>query len=1162
MYKIIQRFCNDNNDNGLLLLDMPTGSGKTYSVLNYIFEAVLKKDDDRKYFFITTLKKNLPIEDLRFRFERAGKLELYKEKFIFIDSNSESVISGLTKEVINSIPHDIKKTDEYRKFESYIKTIQGCRAKKSIADLKNILTVAEDKLRTEIEPRFRHFVQNLLSKTFTKIQDRRNAIKVDESWQWIEKLYPSVFMKDKQIIFMSVDKFLSQNSTIVEPSCMLYNSDLINKAVIFIDEFDSAKETILKNIIQNGLRDRVDYIELFKSIYASLHTHSLPSVLTTPSKKRLEGEYKGQSLQSVIDGIVEKADDIYKLYTLQFSHKTDTITDENINNFLFQDHQYLSILSGNKSYISSVSDSARRINAIQFTDDKPNNETSNIQVMLGKLRGFISYFLGGVNILAINYQQCKAERKKPNEDEFSHESAIRTVLAEFGLEDTYINYLTSQILITSRKDKGNIEGAEFDLSFYEKGFRYYAFEDDYSHDTQSKIMMYSFQTTPEKLVLRFCEKAKVVGISATATVPTALGNFDLDYFKEKLQDKYSILSDEEKHRLDEEFKKAINKYSEVNINTKLIGAGEYTQNAWLEVINNAEAAEWFYNHIERNLPDEKNSYNKERYLRIAIAFKEFITKPDINSFLCVLTKHPRHGDKYLDKNVLYEIFEFISKRFNDGFNVRMQVVQLDGDEYDNKKDEIIKRLGDGEKLFVISVYQTIGAGQNLQYPIAQNFRKDLVKINDRDENSHKDFDAIYLDKPTNLIVPLDHNLTEEDFVKYLFQVEMLQEVSELSAKDTKALIKRAFRSIIAKAPVKGNEYIAANPYKCRSAISLSTRLIIQALGRICRTNMKSKNIYIFADSRIADYIDPSVMEGRNFNCEFIELLKKISAQDNNFESGSLEEAASLKSIRVNRFINSMLPNKGINEDWTDERIERWKQLRELVLTNPTISKAEVNKNFIAYNFYVQLPTRGNTIYYNEEKDFNNITVSFKKSTLAEQCVSAEAAKLTELMRVDFLRKHFEEHGWATSFQPNDYIMTPPLFNNIYRGALGEVIGEALFDRYANIELEEITENRIFEFFDYKVPQAPIYVDFKNWHESSSFDDESMTLHIISKAKECRAKCVIIANIIADSRYKIRKKVMDEVELVILPALLLEDKKSEVSCEAIKEIRRCISEYSD
>ena len=141
-------------------------------------------------------------------------------------------------------------------------------------------------------------------------------------------------------------------------------------------------------------------------------------------------------------------------------------------------------------------------------------------------------------------------------------------------------------------------------------------------------------------------------------------------------------------------------------------------------------------------------------------------------------------------------------------------------------------------------------------------------------------------------------------------------------------------------------------------------------------------------------------------------------------------------------------------------------------------------------------------------------------------------------------------------------MAPPLFNNIYRGALGEVVGKALFYRYANVQLEDITENKIFEFFDYKVSGAVVYVDFKNWHETSNFDDEQMTAHIISKAKECKAKCVIIANILSDSRYQIRKKAIEGIELLILPSLLLQDKENSLNKAAWDEIRRCFCEYAD
>ena len=34
-----------------------------------------------------------------------------------------------------------------------------------------------------------------------------------------------------------------------------------------------------------------------------------------------------------------------------------------------------------------------------------------------------------------------------------------------------------------------LENSDFDLSFYENGFRFYSFEDDAVHDMQSKIMM-------------------------------------------------------------------------------------------------------------------------------------------------------------------------------------------------------------------------------------------------------------------------------------------------------------------------------------------------------------------------------------------------------------------------------------------------------------------------------------------------------------------------------------------------------------------------------------------------------------------------------------------------------------------------------------------------
>lgn len=1160
MYDIIKKYVENENSNGLLLVDMPTGSGKTYSAIEFIYNSCMNPDNkERKYIFVTTLKKNLPFEDIETRFKNDGRPELYQEKVLVIDSNMDSVVAGWSPEVERLIPIEIKRTDEYKDFRRDLDFVKRQRDDKA-SIMKEYLSSIEANLREKSEPRFRKIVQDYLGKEYSTVEKRLYAIKTDKKWQWLGVLYPAVFTRDRQVLFMSMDKFLSRNTTIVEPSYMFYNSDVIKDAVIFIDEFDATKDTILKKIIDNGLHDKVDYIELFKDIYAALHTDDFPTDLTTPSQKRLSGEYKNQSLESVVDGIREKADYIHATYSLQFKHRTQGELADTYQNYLFQDHQFHAILNANNSYITMHSDSKRKINSIGFAPKKPELEKNNIQTMLGQLRGFISYFQIAVNILAFNYLQCKNERRKEGDDVFTMESAIRSVLALFRLSADSTDFLTSQIMMATHKIKGEIEPADFDLSFYENGFRYYAFENNAEHDMQSQIMMYSFQTTPEKTLLRFCEKAKVIGISATATVPSVIGNYDIEYLKNKMQKVFVEVSDDEKKRLADSFNDNQAGYKDVSIQAELLGTGDnYSVEAWLQVYSAKELAQRVYEKIQRLFGEKEdtNDYYKERYLRVALAFKQFVIHDDIYSFLCVLNKHPKTGDNTLNKDVLLEIFDFIARENHwNSFSKYKTIVFLDGAEYDEKKTDLINRLAAGEKLFVISVYQTIGAGQNLQYPVPEFLKGKTVKINDRALRDEKDFDAIYLDKPTNLIVPLNDNIEESEFVKYLFQMEFLQETSECSAYDTMKNVKKAFKTFMT--GHRNNEEFA-NVYQKKSVVLLSTRYIIQAIGRICRTNQKNKNIYIYADDSIAENIDISVVEGRIYNPEFVALVDKIR------ESGvktpeliSLEDAASLRSVRVNKEIQNML-----NNSWTEAKIDKWKKLRELVLTSPTASSEEARSNFIIKNFYVQMPTARNGYYYSQHEDYNNVSVSFVADKDHTQRVSQEGTKLNDMLRIPGVRKLFEANGWATSFEVNDYVMTPPLWNNIYKGALGEVVGKNLLERGLKLGIEEIEDPELFELFDYKITGCSIYVDFKNWHEGATENRQAMLEKIAEKAKKCNCKCVIIANIYAEHEWKKSEVDIEGVHIVSLPCLAIEvDGQIKMDTEAWDTIRRCVDDYKD
>lgn len=1161
MYDIIKKYVENDNDNGLLLIDMPTGSGKTYSAIQFIYNSCLNANNkDRKYIFVTTLKKNLPIGDLEARFKENNQQQLYKEKVLLIDSNMESVVEGWSSEVESMIPYEIKKCDEYKRFKDDLEFVKRQRNENCSYELRSFVSSIETNLREKSEPRFRKIVSEYLSKDYKKVEEKIYAIKTDKKWQWVSKLYPAVFTRDRQVLFMSMDKFLSRNTTIVEPSYMFYNSDIIKNAVIFIDEFDATKDTLLKKIIDNGLHDKVNYIELFKDIHASLETDDFPVYLTTPSKQRMNGEYKNQSLESVITGIREKAEYLYSTYSLQFKHRTNGDIDDNYQNYLFQDHQFHAVLNGNNSYITMQSNENDKINAIGFSNKKPDNEKNNIQTMLGQLRGFIGFFQGAVNILAINYMQCKNERRKENEDVFSMEQSIRTILSLFRLDGYSVDYLTSQIMIASHKVKGEIEPAEYDLSFYERGFRYYAFENNAEHDMQSKIMMYSFQTTPEKTLLRFCEKAKVIGISATATVPSVIGNYDVDYLKNKMQKVYVEVMDDEKSKLEEAFNSYQAGYKDINIHTKLLGGGEeYSAESWMKVFDDKEVARYAYQKIQQQFGEgeEKDNYSKKRYLRIALAFKEFVVNDDIYSFLCVLNKHSKYGDKYLDRNILFELFEYIAKTNKwSSFYKKQMIVFLDGDEYEDKKNKLIERLGNGEKIFVISTYQTIGAGQNLQYPVPEFLEKSIVKTNNLELKNEKDFDAIYLDKPTYMIVRLTENLEEKDFVKYLFQMEYLQEVSEVSAYDAMINIKNAFKTFMQGKKFTGEyRYI----YNKQSVVLMSTRYIIQAIGRICRTNKKNKNIYVYADEDIVDAIDVSVVNGRIYNPEFIALVEEVKKyKRKDIEKSSLEDNASLKSVRVNKEIKNMLKN-----EWTDAKVKKWKDLRELVLTKPTASEEEARSNFIIKNFYLRFPSPLKSYYYKQEEDYNSVSVSFVHNEENNKRASEEEAKLKDMMRIPGVKDMFEKFGYATSFEINDYMMTPTLCNNIYKGALGEVVGKYLFEQVLKVKVDEIDSLDLFELFDYKIADTSIYVDFKNWHEGMTEDRNKMLDKIARKANQCKCKCVVIANIYAEGNWKLSEVDKDGVHIVSVPYLIKDtDGKLSYDKTAWDVLRRCVSEYKN
>jgi hypothetical protein len=461
---------------------------------------------------------------------------------------------------------------------------------------------------------------------------------------------------------------------------------------------------------------------------------------------------------------------------------------------------------------------------------------------------------------------------------------------------------------------------------------------------------------------------------------------------------------------------------------------------------------------------------------------------------------------------------------------------LNGDNFDVTKNKIADDLKNNKRRFIISAYQTIGVGQNLQFPIPANLEASVVNINNYQKGQDTDINGIYLDEPTNLLVNVySHKIKDEDLPKYIFQLEFLRENGSISYKTFKKQLKQLFQG-------KGG-YTSLK--KTNAYAIFVNKIIMQAIGRICRTNMKLPTIHILADVGIRKHLErfslpEDVIPVREYS-KLLELAGKSREKSQDVKEA--ENLACYRSDKSNHYILSIL-----NKIWNTQSVKVWQDLRQQALKHPTlIQESECNYKFD--NIYVKLPQPGNSYYFSQENDFREIEVFFnaQHSNQEVSTVSEKTARLTELMRIDILRELFINNGYATNFPESELILTPPIFNNIYKGALGEVCGKHILERL-NIPLLELGLNE-FERFDFKTNEN-IYIDFKLWHTKNKQEADELINKIRKKMQEVQAKRVYIINILGSSETEFTPIISDQGKIFEVPYLC---KNDQIDNEAIKFI---------
>ena len=354
---------------------------------------------------------------------------------------------------------------------------------------------------------------------------------------------------------------------------------------------------------------------------------------------------------------------------------------------------------------------------------------------------------------------------------------------------------------------------------------------------------------------------------------------------------------------------------------------------------------------------------------------------------------------------------------------------------------------------------------------------------------------------------------ENDFTEYLAQLEYLMTSGEMTRKKVMKLVQDGF-----KLHYYGLESNKISSTDIESSTNLATKVLVQAVGRLCRTNRKNKNIYIFYDDAVSEVLNIQTCKKNLLNPEFEALIKSIGQSKiiDKSEQNLIDEGIEKSEEALTKIMKYVQEGR---YGWDENAMEQWQAIRHWVMQHPTLSREEYNNcEDLFQPFYIALPRKENKVWYCRTGDFRSIDdISFVPKNNYE-CVSAEAARLEKFQYLPGIKALFDKEQFATKFEKNDYILCPPVFTNIYKGALGEYAGREIL-RYHGIKLEEITNHEFFELFDFKIPNKDIYIDFKHWNQHSAFlpRDQKLQEHIHEKLKKVAGRKAIIINIFAEEK---------------------------------------------
>lgn len=1088
--KGFETFC-VSDKNGLCLIAMPTGAGKTFHAIDYIAYSILS-EQTTPIVFTTPLNKNVlsaysdilkrlfELKNLPFNpdylnltmepisSEAKGIIDTFCEKVVLLRSYEDTFKEVFKADLLNQMRKsgfDSPNTDDLLYYVNRIRSLEGNPAG------RKELPVWQKQFR-ECEGSFREDL-----KKWAKKEKKKKSLKdFLHLHPWLGNLYPSVKIPLAKVIVLSIDKFVSYADPFFGENRPFYLMNYVDGALVFIDEFDATKEWILRRQIETASELAIDLTASHFQIQSAL-SGKFPYA-------SFDDGSDPNSPKSQIGWLRDYFERQAEIYHLDYTLKTDEDTLKN-GVYLFDDGIDVRVVSGSAGYVSFLLDETGRNQLrLRFSSEKNDSVQSFIPTIKAFSNCRTTFVRHAVKMCRYYYDHRSIDKKT-----FDPKKAVSTIMAPFHDPSLTQTVMDKYVFSNLKSKRIATEG-----DFYLSGLRYYSFVDRDEEELTTSLNMVELAETPEKFLLGVCQRAMVVGLSATAKIDTVTGNYDMDFLSKFLKGKIYRLSQGEEEEIREICQKRIGNRPEPKVVP--IDAPSEEEKMPAAVFSDKKHQEKLDTLLFNSGCD---NYLKKRFVRFLLAIKEFV-RSEGRVMLLMSTDNPDGENNllYTKKNIESMCSLLMTEAGKE--HEPLKVFAIVGSEYEKKVSEYFEAVKTSRCL-LLSSYQTAGTGQNLQYQLG---------LDDLGTKEKHDIDTIYLEYPTNVVVDMRRAFSpdipekqrNENLLRFLYQVEAMSHRSEISRSEGLSLINSAFEGMAKPGrsqPNRLNTRPSANKHR--------VKILIQAVGRICRVpneeGTQSKPKLILADSRILG-IDFSCLEGEILNPEFEALVKMAKPKETEVDDRRINLAVN-NSLSLLSWINDTISK------FDSESMRLWKDIREYVLKHPRIRREDLDQTYEM--LYIEPDT---PVYYTNGSE-TEPKVSWKKTGECQVEVSEKTSRLRKLMEIDGVRDYFNEKGYATFFGEGELMLGPVAFANIYLGALGEAVGKAILEHDGFI-LEEIENPDVFELFDYRLKMRPsVYIDFKHWKPYSKANHLHSSEDFQKKLEKIGGDSAFVINILADGR---------------------------------------------